>query len=57
MIEESIETPQGDHVDLKAATTAIATEVAVISSISTTVVRLARHPSCSSWWPNRAGSL
>jgi hypothetical protein len=44
-MEESIDTPQGDHVDLKAATTAIATAVTVINSISTTVARLAWHPS------------
>jgi hypothetical protein len=44
-MEESIDTPQGDHVDLNAATTAIATAVTVIKSISTTVARLARHPS------------
>jgi hypothetical protein len=44
-MEDSIDTPQGDHVDLKAATTAIATAVTVINSISTTVARLAWHPS------------
>ena len=45
MIEESIDTPHGDHVDLNAATTEIASAVAVINSISTTVARLARHAS------------
>ena len=44
-MEESIDTPQGDHVDLNAATTAIANAVTVINSISTTVVRLVSHPS------------
>jgi hypothetical protein len=44
-MEDNIDTPHGDHVDLNAATTAIASAVIVIISISTTVVRLASHPS------------